>query len=89
MVEVSGPISKHVNAINVFHYVNSILYTLTNIHPKAGILPKVSNVFRSENLALFTVTSIHNIRKSTKNRNSKTGNLNRKFKAHTDQKKRN
>ena len=33
------------------------------IHPKAGI-------FRSKNLVLSTVTSIHNIRKSTKYRNS-------------------
>ena len=43
------------------------LYTVTNIHTKAGILLKVFNVFRCENLALFTVTSIHSVRKSTKN----------------------
>ena len=35
------------------------------IHSKAGI-------FRSENIVLSTVTSIHNIRKSTKYRNSET-----------------
>ena len=38
----------------------------------AGVLIKVINVFGSENLALFTINSIHNIRKSTKNRNSET-----------------
>ena len=42
MVEVSRQISKHVNVINVFHDVNSIFYTLANIHSKAEILLKVS-----------------------------------------------
>ena len=35
MAEVSGHISEHVNLINAFHDVD--LYTVTNIHPKAGI----------------------------------------------------
>lgn len=43
----------------VFHYVNSVLYTVTNIHPKARILLKAINVFSSENFALFMVTGIH------------------------------
>ena len=67
MAEVSRHTSEPVNAINIFHNVNSILYTA---HPMmAKILLKVINVFRGECLALFTVTSI---RKSTKNRNSET-----------------
>ena len=33
--------SEHVNVINVCQDVNSILYTVTNVHPKAaGILLK-------------------------------------------------
>ena len=43
MAEVSGHISEHVNVINVFHAVISILYTLSNIHPKTEILLKVRN----------------------------------------------
>ena len=65
--------SEHVNAINLFHDVNSTLYTVTNIHSKARLgFTKVINVFRSENLALFMVASIYIIGKSTKNRKSKT-----------------
>ena len=60
MAKASGHISKHVNVINVFHYVNSILYTVPRI------LLKVSNVFLRENLPLFTVTSIHSIQKKKK-----------------------
>ena len=71
MAEVSGYVSELVNAMNVLHNENSILYTATNIYHKAGILMKVSNVFRSENLALFTVTSIYSIWKSTKTETSK------------------
>ena len=81
MAEVSGHISVLVNVINVFHDVNSVLHTVTSIHPKVEILLKVSNTFCSEYLALFTVTSIHIIRKSAKSRNR-----NRKFKTETDQK---
>ena len=52
MAEVSGHIL-------FCHDINSVLYTVTNIYPKAGILLKVITVFCSENLALFMVTSIH------------------------------
>ena len=48
----------------IFHDVNSVLYMLTNIYTKAGII----TVFHSENLAFFTVTSIHSIRKITENK---------------------
>ena len=72
MTGVSGHISAYVKVINVFHNVNSILNTVTNIRPKCGTLLKVSNVFRNENLVIFTVINIHGIRKSTKNRNSET-----------------
>ena len=48
---------------DVFHDVNSILYTG---YPMARILLNVINVFCSENLALFTITSIHCIQKSKK-----------------------
>ena len=62
----------HVNFINVFHDVSSVLYTETKF-TKAGILIKVINVFCSENVNLFTVTSVHGIRKSQKKpRNSET-----------------
>ena len=54
----------------VFHYVNSVLYTVSNIYSE--ILLKIITIFRSENLALFTVTSIRSIRKSRKNRISET-----------------
>ena len=64
--EVSGHASEHVNIIHVFHDINSILYTITNIPSNPGILLKVSHVFRSGNLPFFTLTSIHSIRKSTK-----------------------
>ena len=61
---------KHVNAINVFHDVNSTLYTVTNIAPSQGRdFTKVINVFCSKKSALFMVSSIHRIRKCTKNRN--------------------
>ena len=59
MAEVGG----HTSENDVFHDVNSILYTA---YTMAVIFLKVINVFRSENLALFTVTSIHCIRKSIK-----------------------
>ena len=70
--EVSGYTSDLGNATNVFcfHDLNLLLYTVSNIQSKAGVLLKVSNVFRCENLALFTVTSIHSIRKSAQNRSS-------------------
>ena len=38
----------------------------------ARMLLKVINVFHDESSALFMVTCVHNIRKSTKNRNSET-----------------
>ena len=80
MAKASGHISKHVNVINVFHYVNSILYTVPRI------LLKVSNVFLRENLPLFTVTSIHSIQKKKKQKPRNKAEGNRKFKAQTDQK---
>ena len=64
MAEVIGHINEHVNVIDVFHDVNSILHTVTNIHTKARILLKVFNLFHSDNFALFKVTSIHSVRKS-------------------------
>ena len=60
MAKASGHISKHVNVINVFHYVNSILYTVPRI------LLKVSNVFLRENSPLFTETSINSTQKKKK-----------------------
>ena len=81
MAKASGHISEHVHVINVFHYVNSILYTVPRI------LLKVSNVFLRENLPLFTVNSIHSIQKKKekqKPQNKVEGN--RKFKAQIDQK---
>ena len=72
MAEVSGHISEHVMLSIFCNDINSILYTVTNIHPKNRILLKFSNMFCSENLALFKVTSIHSTRKCMKNRNSET-----------------
>ena len=66
LAEVSGHLSEHVNIINVFPDVNSILCTVTNIYPKARILLKFFNVFLSENAALFMEMSISSIRKFTK-----------------------
>ena len=56
VVEVSG----HVDFINVFHDVDSLLYTVTNIYSKALHL-HLLNVVKTD----FTLTSIHNIQKST------------------------
>ena len=42
MGEVSGHISEHMNVINVFPDINSILCTLAKIHLKAEILLKAS-----------------------------------------------
>ena len=72
MAEVIGHINEHVNVIDVFHDVNSILHTVTNIHTKARILLKVFNLFHSDNFALFKVTSIHSVRKSTRKTRRKT-----------------
>ena len=59
MGEVSGHISEHVN---VFHNVNSILYMISNIYPRArDVLLEFISVFCDENVALFTVTGIHSI----------------------------
>ena len=77
MAEVSGHTTDRMNIVNVFHDVNSILYTT---HPVAGNLLKVIIVFCNENLTLFMLTIIHSIRKSTKNRNSET-RCNRRRKA--------
>ena len=62
MAEVSG--HKRACRYYVFHGVNSIFYTITNVYHKFRILLNVINVFCGENLALFTVTSIHSIPKS-------------------------
>ena len=40
-----GHISEHVNVINVFHDVNSILSTVTNSYPKTGILLNCYQLF--------------------------------------------
>ena len=65
MEEVNG--NLNVNVMNNFRDVNSVLYRVTNIYVKAGILQKnVMNIFCSKNLVLFKVNSIHSIRKSTK-----------------------
>ena len=62
MEEVNGNLN-----VNVMNNVNSVLYRVTNIYVKAGILQKnVMNIFCSKNLVLFKVNSIHSIRKSTK-----------------------
>ena len=68
MAEASVNISEHVKVINIFHDVRSILYTVTDIYPKAGVLLKVINVIHSVNLPLFIVNNIHSIRKSTANK---------------------
>ena len=60
-----GTYNQGLNVINIFHGVNLILYTVTSIYPKTGILIKCYQYFFSENLALFTVTSIQSIQKST------------------------
>ena len=82
--------SKLVNVIIVFHDVNSVLYTVTNIYPEAGMLQKVITVFQRENLALFTVTTIHSIWKNTKLRNKvkkwAVTEYSRQHKAQTDEK---
>ena len=61
MVDTRTHINEHVKVINIFHDVNSSLYTVTKIHIKTGILLKVINLFRNENLTLFTLTNIHSI----------------------------
>ena len=62
MAEVNGHISEHTMLSIFFHDVNSILYTVTNIHPETDILLKFSNIFRSKKLVLFKVTtSIHRV----------------------------
>ena len=66
MADVSGHLSEHVNIINVFPDVKSILCTVTSIYLKARILLKCFNVFLSENAALFMEISISSIRKFTK-----------------------
>ena len=43
-------LSEHGNVLNVFHDVNSTLYTLTIIEHKAGFLLKAINVFHSVSL---------------------------------------
>ena len=45
IVEVSWHIRKHVNIISVFHDVKLVLYMVSNIYPKAGILLKGIKVF--------------------------------------------
>ena len=63
MPEIIGHMSEQVSVIIVFHNVNSISYTVTNIHPNAWILLKVSYLSLVETV-LFTVTSMHSIQKS-------------------------
>ena len=88
MAEVSGYISEHVNVIDVFLDVNSILYTVTNIHPKAGISLKLIDVFHSENFALFTVTNIHKkYKKETPKQDGKVTEDSRPYKSQTVQKR--
>ena len=71
IAEVSGHLNGRVNAINVFHGVNLILYSVANINARPGFYKNAINIFCSENLTLFTVISIHSIRKSTKTGTSK------------------
>ena len=60
----------HSNKLDLFHDVNSILYTG---YPLVGILRKVLKIFLGENLDFSTVTNIRCIWNSRKNKNSKTG----------------
>ena len=60
IAEVSRHTSDHVNVINIFYDITSILH---RAHGILGVLLKTINVFCGENLALFTVISIHNTRK--------------------------
>ena len=55
---------------DVFHDVNSNLYTVTSIYHKVWILLKVISDFQNLKVTLFTVTSFHIFQKRT--RNSKT-----------------
>ena len=54
------------SVINIFHGVNLILYTVTNIYPNVWILIECTNIFYNEKLAFLMLTSIHSILKSTK-----------------------
>ena len=36
---IMAEVSRHINVINKIYDVHSILYTVTNIYPKAWILP--------------------------------------------------
>ena len=45
MAEVSEHVSEYMNIINVFYNVNSILYLVTNIHPRVAILLKLAIFF--------------------------------------------
>ena len=54
MAELSRHISEHLNVINVFHDVNSILYTVTNTHPDTGIIPR----FCSANYSGETIATL-------------------------------
>ena len=55
IAEVSRHTSDHVNVINIFYDINSILH---RAHGILGVLLKTINVFCGENLALLTVISI-------------------------------
>ena len=70
IAEVREHISECVNVINVFQGVHLILYAVTNIYPKTGILLECYQYFRSENIFVLMLTSIHSIRKSTKTKNA-------------------
>ena len=80
MAEIIGHMSEQVSVIIVFHNVNSISYTVTNIYPNAWILLKVSYLSLVETV-LFTVTSMRSIQKSMKKNpeNSKKIKDNRKI----------
>ena len=58
MAELSRHISEHVNVINVFHDVNSILYTVTNTHPDTGIIPRFCSANYSGETMLRCVEKI-------------------------------
>ena len=65
MVELRGH-----NAINVFHDVNSILHTVTDIYPKAEILLKCYQCFSLWKLAFIHINQHLQHAKKHKNGNS-------------------
>ena len=77
ITEIRGHTSEHVYVIIVFHDVNLLkcydCFSCCKFVERPGFYWKLSlfSVVKTY-LALFTLNSIHNIRKSTKTKNSKT-----------------